>query len=116
MNDTKPTTAISAAEVTARLGPAGGRMSACIFCPTTHPCTDASHALHTTEAIVSELRGILHGMSMSRDHEGPNAELEDGMLMAVGDFIDDIDEKRNVIDAGYRAAVKQLKEYRHGEN
>ena len=89
-------------------------MRTCVFCPTKQPCTDASHALHTTESIVYKLRGILHGMSISRDHQAPNAELEDGMLMAVGDLIDDIDGKLNVIDAGYRAAVKQLKEYRVG--
>ena len=89
-------------------------MSACIFCPTTHPCTDAAHALEATSAIVYKLRGILHGMSMSRDYLTYAEKFEDGMLMAVSDLIDEIDERMTVVDTGYRAVRKQLKNHRDG--
>ncbi len=89
-------------------------MSACIFCETKEPCTDAGHALQDTESIVYKLRGILHGMSMSRDYSTYAEKFEDGMLMAFSDLIDEIDERMTVVDTGYRAVRKQLKNYRDG--
>ena len=50
------------------------------------PCTDASHALQATDTLVYKLRGILHGMSMSRDYSTYAEKFEDGMPMAVRDL------------------------------
>ena len=89
-------------------------MSSCIFCPTKQLCTDADHALQDTESIVYKLRGVLHGIGMSRDNSTYAEKFEDAMLWVVSDLVDEIDERMTVVDTGYRAVRKQLEDYRDG--